>query len=151
MNDQNLSPLAMASRELVFKLAKGAHPDEVETGCRELIRLNTNGLGSADTQVVEVASEIVRGVLAGVFLLRSPAIAAMTRGMSESGKEGTEGDAERLSIAERSCRDVRDSHDASGSDYRSALAGAAQGARMSPDELAERIERSSPAKKRKRR
>lgn len=149
MNDQNLSPLAMASRELVFRLAKGAHPDEVESGCRELIRTNTNGLGSEDTQVVEVASEIVRGVLAGVFWLRSPAISAMTRGMSESGKEGTEGDAERLSIAERSCRDVRDSHDASGSDYQSALEGAAPAARMTADELGARIERDSPTKKRK--
>lgn len=144
MNDKSLSPLAMASRELVFKLAQGAHPDDVEDGCRELIRLNTNGFGSADTRVVDVASEIVRGVLSGVFLLRSPAIVAMTRGVSASALDGAEGDAERLSIAERTCRDVRDSHDASGSDYQSALEGAATAAGMTADELGARIERDTP-------
>jgi len=131
MDDRGLSILAIASRDLVFRLSSGATPGEVESGCRELLVNNTNGLGSVDTRVVDVASEIVRGVLTGVALLRSPAIAAATHGVCETGKSGAAGDAERLSI----CRDVRNSDNASNADYRSVLEGAASAARMSPDDL----------------
>jgi len=141
MDIRNLSPLAVASRDLVFQLANGADPASVEAGCRELLTQNTNGLGSFDTKVVEVASEIVRGVLSGVELLRSPAIAAATRGVSDTGKPGEEGDAERLSISERTCRDVRDSDEASRSDYASALEGAARAAKMTSAELRTRVDR----------
>ncbi len=148
MGDQNLSPLAIASRDLVMKLSAGTSPAEVEAGCRELLTLNTNGLGSADTLVVQVAGEILRGVLHGVNMLRSPAVSAATRGVCETGPPGEAGDAERLDIAEQTCRDVRDSKDASYSDYRSALDGAAPAARMSADELHERISRSLPKPRR---
>jgi len=134
-----LSPLASASRELVFKLSQGADPSEIEAGCRELLTKNTNGLGTVDTRVVEVASEILRGVLSGAVMLRSPAIEAATRGLSKTGPEGEAGDAERLSISKRTCRDVRDSDNASGSDYTSALEGAAPAAQMTAAELRLRI------------
>ncbi|TVQ76897.1 MAG: hypothetical protein EA380_07915 [Phycisphaeraceae bacterium] len=148
MTKRDLSPLATASRDLVFQLAKGAHPDEVEAGCRDLLTNNTNGLGTVDTRVVEVASEIVRGVLSGVAMLRSPAITAATRGVSDTGKDGDAGDAERLDISERVSRDVRDSHDASRSDYTSALEGAAPAARMTTDELRTRVDEMPPRKNR---
>ncbi len=135
-----LSPLATASRELVIGLAKGADPAQVEAGCRELLRVNTNGYGSTDTRVVDVASEIVKGVLSGVVMLRSPAITAATRGVSDTGRAGDAGDAERLSISERTCRDVRDNDNASPTDYSSALEGAAPAARMTPDQLRKRID-----------
>jgi hypothetical protein len=77
----------------------------------------------------------VRGVLTGVTILRSPAIAAAARGVCETGASGDAGDAERLSISERICRDLRNSDDASNTDYRSALEGAASAARMSADEF----------------
>jgi hypothetical protein len=141
MDIRNLSPLAVASRDLVIQLAKGADQASVEAGCRELLTQNTNGHGSIDTKVVEVASEIVRGVLSGVVLLRNPAIAAATRGVSDTGVPGEEGDAERLSISERTCRDVRDSDDASRSDYASALEGAAPAAKMTTAELRTRVDR----------
>lgn len=144
MHQGNLSPLAIASRELLLRLSKGAAPADIEAGCRELLTQNTNGLGSVDTKVVEVASEIVRGVLSGAAMLRSPSIVAATKGVSESGASGAAGDAERLSISERTCRDVRDNDHASSTDYRSALEGAAPAAKMSPDQLAERIEHDSP-------
>jgi hypothetical protein len=143
MANHNLSPLATASRDLVFRLSRGADPIEVEAGCHELLTKNTNGLGSIDTRVVEVASEILRGVLSGAVLLRSPAIEAATRGLSNTGPEGAAGDAERLSISERTCRDVRDSEDASGSDYTSALEGAAPAANMTAAELRLRIDEDS--------
>lgn len=135
MKDKDLSPIASASRDLVVRLAEGADPSDVESGCRELLVNNTNGLGSIDTRVVDVASEIVRGVLSGIFFLKSPMVAAATRGVSETGKPGKEGDAERLSISERTCRDVLDNDHASRSDYQSALRGAAPAAKMSTDEL----------------
>lgn len=144
MSEGNLSPLAIASRDLLLRLSVGAAPADIEAGCRELLTQNTNGLGSIDTKVVEVASEIVRGVLAGAAMLRSPSIVAAARGVSESGAPGEAGDAERLSISQRACRDVRDSDHASKSDYRSALEGAAPAAKMTPDQLAERIEHDSP-------
>jgi hypothetical protein len=65
MDHRSLSPLATASRDLVVRLSDGADPSEIERGCRELLTQNTNGMGSVDTRVVDVASEIVRGVLAG--------------------------------------------------------------------------------------
>lgn len=138
----NLSPLAMASRNLVIELSKGADPASVEAGCRELLTQNTNGLGSADTKVVEVASEIVRGVLSGAVTLRSPAFIAAARGISQTGPEGQAGDAERLDISERTCREVRDSDYASPSDYAASLVGAAPAAHMSPDELRELVDRT---------
>lgn len=141
MDIHNLSPLAVASRALVIKLASGADPQSVEAGCRELLRQNTNGLGSVDTRVVDVASEIVRGVLSGVVVLRSAAISAATRGVSETGEAGVAGDAERLSISERVSRDVRDSEDASRSDFAWALEGAAPAAKMSSAELRLRVDR----------
>ena len=144
MHEGNLSPLAIASRDLLLRLSSGAAPADIEAGCRELLTQNTNGLGSIDTKVVEVASEIVRGVLSGAVLLRTPSIAAATRGVSETGESGAAGDAERLSISQRTCRDVRDNDHASRTDYRSALEGAAPAAKMSPDELADRIEHDSP-------
>lgn len=144
LDHQDLSPLAIASRNLIVRLSEGADPSDIEAGCRELLTQNTNGLGSVDTKVVEVASEIVRGVLSGVVILRSPAITAATRGVSESGLAGDAGNAERLSISVRTCRDVRDSDHASRSDYSSALEGAAPAAHMTPDELRERIELSTP-------
>ncbi len=144
MANHNLSPLAIASRDLVVRLSDGAHPADIEAGCRELLRENTNGLGSIDTQMVDVASEIVRGVLSGIVLLRSPTISAATRGVSDSGTSGEAGDAYRLSVSERTCRDVRDSDDASPSDYNAALDGAAPAARMSSEELRKRIDSNSP-------
>ena len=149
MNYMNLSPLASASRDLVFQLAKGAHPEDVEAGCRDLLTTNTNGLSTADTRAVDVASEIVRGVLAGVVMLRSPGIMAATRGVSDTGPEGPTGDAERLSISERTCRDVRDSHDASSTDFSSALEGAAPAARMTADELRDYVNKTPPDVNRK--
>jgi hypothetical protein len=116
MAGHDLSLLAIASRDLVVRLSVGATSEEVESGCRELL---------LDTRVVDVASEIVRGVLTGVTILRSPAIAAAARGVCETGASGAAGDAERLSISERICCDVRNSDDASNTDYRSALEGAA--------------------------
>jgi len=148
MDTRNLSPLAMASRDLVVQLSNGADPEVVEAGCRELLAQNTNGLGSADTKVVEVASEIVRGVLSGALLLRSPAIEAATRGVSSGGKPGEAGDAERLSISERACRDVRDSDDASRSDYDAALEGAAPAAQMTPAQLRSHVDTRSPREER---
>ncbi len=139
VKDSNLSPIATASRDLVIRLSEGADPEEVESACRELLVNNTNGLGSVDTRVVEVASEVVRGVLNGINYLRSPMISAATRGVSETGKPGEEGDAERLSISERTCRDVLNNEHASQSDYRSALAGAAPAAKMTPQELDELV------------
>jgi hypothetical protein len=144
MDDRGLSLLAIASRDLVVRLSVGATPEQVEAGCRELLLKNTNGLGSVDTRVVDVASEIVRGVLTGVTILRSPAIAAATRGVCETGAPGEVGDAERLSISERICRDVRNSNDASNTDYHSALEGAASAARMSADEFRAHMARSPP-------
>jgi hypothetical protein len=144
MEDRGLSLLAIASRDLVVRLSVGATPGEVEAGCRELLIQNTNGLGSVDTRVVDVASEIVRGVLTGVTILRSPAIAAATRGVCGTGASGDAGDAERLSISERICRDVRSSDDASSTDYSSAIEGAASAARMSVDELRAHMARSHP-------
>jgi hypothetical protein len=135
MSKSNLSPLATASKDLVVRLSEGADPEEIEAGCRELFTQNTNGLGSVDTRVVDVASEIVRGVLRGAVILRSSTIEAATRGVSESGPDGPDGDADRFSISERTCRDVQDSSDASATDYSSALKGAASAANMSPDEL----------------
>ena len=143
MNDQTLSPLATASRDLVLRLAIGADPADVEAGCRELLTENTNGLGRVDTRVVDVASQILLGVLSGATLLRSPAIFAATRGVSDTGAPGDAGDAERLSISERLCRDVRDSAEASRSDYRSVLEGAAPAARMTAEQLRERIDGAS--------
>ncbi len=139
---ENLSPLATASRNLVIELSKGADPASVEAGCRELLTQNTNGLGSADTKVVEVASEIVRGVLSGAVMLRSPAFIAAARGMTQTGPLGEAGDAERLDISERTCREVRDSDYASPSDYSATLVGAAPAAQMSPDELRELVDRT---------
>lgn len=144
MDDRSLSLLATASRDLVIRLSTGATPAEIEAGCHELLTQNTNGLGSVDTRVVDVASEIVRGVLSGVTIIRAPAIAAATRGVSQTGAAGVAGDAERLSISERTCRDVRDSDQASKSDYHSALQGAAPAARMSVDELEAHIASSRP-------
>ncbi len=144
MDDRDLSLLAIASRDLVVRLSVGATSEEVESGCRELLLKNTNGLGSVDTRVVDVASEIVRGVLTGVTILRSPAIAAAARGVCETGASGAAGDAERLSISERICCDVRNSDDASNTDYRSALEGAASAARMSADELQAHMARPAP-------
>jgi hypothetical protein len=144
MDNRGLSLLALASRDLVVRLSVGATPEQVESGCRELLVKNTNGLGSVDTRIVDVASEIVRGVLTGVAILRSPAIAAATRGVCETGAAGDTGDAERLDISERICRDVRNSADASKGDYRSALEGAASAARMSADELEAHMDRSDP-------
>lgn len=139
---EQLSPLAMASRNLVIELSKGADPAVVEAGCYDLLTKNTNGLGSADTKVVEVASEIVRGVLSGAVRLRSPAFIAAARGMSRTGILGQAGDAQRLDISERTCREVRDSHFASPSDYTAALAGAAPAARLSVDELRTLVDRT---------
>lgn len=144
MNNASLSPLATASRDLVMKLARGAETADVEAGCRDLLTNNTNGLGSFDTRMVDVASEIVRGVLAGVAMLRSPGISAATRGMSDTGPCGPSGDADRLSISERACREVRDSPDASGSDFASALEGAAPAARMTAGELRDYVNRTPP-------
>lgn len=135
MSKSNLSPLAIASKDLVVRLSEGADPDEIEAGCRDLLTQNTNGLGSVDTRIVDVASEIVRGVLRGAVIVRSSTIEAATRGVSESGPDGPDGDADRFSISERTCRDVRASSDASATDYTSALRGAASAANMSPDEL----------------
>lgn len=146
-DDSKLSPLAVASRDMVCKLSSGANPEEVEAGCRELLTHNTNGLGSADTRVVEVASEILRGVLLGVVMLRSAAITAAARGLSETGLGGEDGDAVRLSISERTCRDVRDSDHASRSDYCSALEGAAPAARMTASQLRARVDKIPPGKK----
>ena len=142
-----LSPLATASRELVLQLATGATPEQVEVGCRELLTQNTNGFGSTDTKVVDVASEIVRGVLSGVEHLRAPAIVAAARGVSMTGKDGVAGDAERLDISERTCRDVRDNDHASATDYQSALEGAAPAAGMTPEQLRARITKNSPVVK----
>ena len=138
----DLSPLAIASRTLVIELAKGADPERVEAGCRDLLTRNTNGLGSADTAVVQVAAEVIRGVLSGVLELRSPSIAAATRGVSQTGPRGPSGDADRLDISERACREVRDSRDASASDYTAALEGAAPAALMTADELRDRVDRT---------
>lgn len=147
MENLSLSPLATASRDLVIQLAKGAHPADVEAGCRDLLTNNTNGLGNVDTRMVDVASEIVRGVLAGVVMLRSPGISAATRGVSDTGPPGPSGDAARLSISERACREVRDSPDASGSDFNSALEGAAPAALMTTGELRDYVNRTPPAGK----
>jgi hypothetical protein len=144
MEHRSLSPLATASRDLVVKLSEGADPSEIEAGCRELLTQNTNGMGSVDTRVVDVAGEIVRGVLAGVVYMRSPAIEAAARGVSGTGPEGPAGDADRLRISERIVRDIRDSHHASGSDYSSALQGAAAAARMTPGELRARVDGFEP-------
>lgn len=144
LNNISLSPLATASRDLVINLANGAHPDDVEAGCRDLLTNNTNGLGSIDTRMVDVASEIVRGVLAGVVMLRSPGIIAAARGLSDTGPDGASGDADRLSISERTCREVRDSPDASDTDFKSALEGAALAARMTTDELRDYVNRTPP-------
>jgi len=135
MENLNLSPLAAASHDLVYRLAQGADPMVVEAGCRELLTKNTNGFGTKDTNVIEVASEIMRGVLSAAVMLRSPAIAAAARGVSDTGDEGEVGDVERRSISERACRHIRDSHDASHSDFKSALNGAAHAAKMTPTEL----------------
>ncbi len=143
-SSKGLSPLAAASHELVLQLSTGADPASIEAGCRELLTKNTNGLGSADTQVVEVAGEIVRGVLSGAVALRTSGIAASARGLSDTGPQGETGDAERLSISERACRDVRDSDNASRSDYAAALEGAAEAARMTPDELRARVDAIPP-------
>lgn len=150
VDNLRLSPLAIASRDLVVQLSAGAEPAEIEAGCRDLLTENTNGLGSIDTRFVEVASEIVRGVLTAVTLMRSPAIAAATRGVCETGKPGETGDAERLNVSERICRDVRDSDDASPKDYRSALEGASPAARMSADALDDRISRAASTPRRHR-
>jgi hypothetical protein len=147
MVNENLSPLATASRDLVVQLSKGAHPGDIETGCRELLTKNTNGLGSVDTRVVEVASEIVSGILSGAVMLRSETVSSATRGVSDTGPEGVIGDAERLDISERACLDVRDSHSASGSDYDAALKGAAPAARMTADQLRSRVDQMPPRKK----
>lgn len=147
METRSLSPLAKASHDLVLKLAAGGDPATIEAGCRELLTQNTNGRVSADTRVVEVASEIVRGVLAGAVRLRSPSITAATKGISETGPEGEEGDAERLDISERACRDVRDSYHASASDYTSALEGAAPAAKMDTNQLRERVDAMPPGRK----
>jgi hypothetical protein len=148
MEHRSLSPLATASRDLVVKLSEGADPQEIESGCRELLTQNTNGMGSVDTRVVDVAGEIVRGVLAGVVHMRTPSIEAATRGVSDTGPEGPAGDADRLLISTRIARDVRDSDHASGSDYRSALKGAAEAARMTPDELRLHVDESDPRRPR---
>ena len=150
VDNLRLSPLAIASRDLVVQLSAGAEPAEIEAGCRELLTENTNGLGSIDTRFVEVASEIIRGVLTAVTLMRSPAIAAATRGVCETGESGEAGDAERLKISERICRDVRNSDDASKADYRSALEGASPAARMSTDALDDRISRAASTPRRHR-
>lgn len=142
MATYDLSPLAAASRDLVVKLAAGADPAEVEAGCRDLLTKNTNGLGRVDTRVVDVASEIVRGVLSGVVAIRSPAISAATRAVSNTGDPGEAGDAERLEISERTCTDIRESRDASRSDYRAALEGAAPAAQMTPEQLHQRIKKT---------
>lgn len=144
MDNQGLSPLAAASRDLIVQLSTGADPRDIEAGCHELLTQNTNGLGSVDTRVVDVAREIVRGVLSGAVILRSPFIAAATRGVSKSGKPGSSGDAERLNISERACREVRDSAHASPSDYSSALEGAAPAAHMTADQLRTHIEVTNP-------
>ncbi len=150
MKHEDLSPLATASRNLIVKLSEGADPKDIEAGCRELLTQNTNGLGPIGARVVDVASEIVRGVLSGVMVLRSPAIEAATRGVSDSGEAGEGGHAERLSISEQTCRDVRDSDHASRSDYTSALEGAAPSVGLTADELRERIELNNPDKSRRR-
>lgn len=74
-------------------------------------------------------------------MTRSSSIEAATRGVSKSGPQGAKGDAERLSISEETCRNVRNSDDASVTDYNSALKGAAPAARMSPEELRSRVAR----------
>jgi len=150
VNDDQLSPLALASRDLVLRLSTGAAPPDIEAACRELLTQNTNGLGSVDTQVVEVASEILRGVLCGVTTVRSPTITAATRGVCNTGTPGPAGYAERLGISERACRAIRDSDDASYSDYRSALEGAAPAARMTADELDTRLSETPPDTHRRR-
>ncbi len=144
MDMNNLSPLAAASRDLVISLSKGADPAEIEAGCRDLLIQNTNGQGSIDTRVLDVASEVLRGVLKGAFILRSASITAATRGVAETGPPGASGDADRLKISEQTCRLVRDNENASRADYTSALRGAANAAMMTPDELRARIETNSP-------
>jgi hypothetical protein len=140
MEFRNLSPLAAASHKLVVRLSEGVEPSEVEEGCRELLTQNTNGLGSVDTRVVDVASEIVRGVISGVVCLRSPMISAAMRGVSDTGPAGEDGDAERLSISERTCREVRDCNGTSSTDYDAALKGAAPAAKLTVEQLRLRIE-----------
>ncbi|TVQ29802.1 MAG: hypothetical protein EA376_14720 [Phycisphaeraceae bacterium] len=135
INPLGLSPLAAASHDLIVRLSKALHPENVETGCRQLQTQNTNGLSTNDTRPVDVAAEIIRGVLSGVVVIRNPGIFAAVRGLCETGPAGESGDAERLGICERTCRDVRDSDHASRSDYSSALDGAARAARMTSDEL----------------
>ena len=144
MDTNNLSPLAAASRDLVIRLFHGANPAEIEAGCRDLLILNTNGDASPDTRVVDVANEVIRGVLKGAMIHRSESITAATRGVAETGPEGVQGDADRLEISERTCLLVRDSENASRSDYSSALKGAANAALMTSDQLRARIEKNSP-------
>lgn len=144
MDNKGLSPLAVASRDLVIGLSGSADPALVEAGCRDLLIKNINGFGSADTRVADVASEIVRGVLKAASHLRSSTITAAARGVSDRGASGPVGDAERLSICERACRDVRDSADASDSDYVSALDGAAKAALMSAQELRAHLSKAPP-------
>ncbi|MCC5823166.1 MAG: hypothetical protein LAT64_09815 [Phycisphaerales bacterium] len=144
MDMNNLSPLAAASRDLVYGLSRGADPALVEAGCRDLLIQNTNGEGGHDTRAVDVAGEVIRGVLRGAVMLRTSCISAAIRGVAESGVEGAAGDAQRLSISKRTCRTVRDSTNASKTDYDTALEGAAIGARMTADELREQIEIDTP-------
>jgi hypothetical protein len=131
-----LSPLAIASRELVIRFCAGAAPEVVEVGCRELLLTNTSGLELSDSRVGEVAYEIIRGIVSGAAAVRDSAIAAATRGVCDPGGPG---DTARLRISEQACLAVRDSEHATASDYRSALRGAATAARISADELHDRI------------
>lgn len=142
MTPSNLSPLAAASRQLVLHLARGADPAYVESACNELITRNTNGFGSMDIEVAEVAVEVMRGALMGVLDLRSPSISAAARGVSQSGPRGAQGDADRLDVSERACREVRDSEHASASDYTTALEGAAPGVNLTADQLRARVDRT---------
>lgn len=142
MSLPNLSPLAIAARQLVLHMANGADPAHVEAACNELLTKNTNGFGSIDIEVAQVAVEVMRGALMGVVELRSPSISAASRGVSQTGPKGPEGDAGRLAISERACREVRDSEHASASDYTSALEGAAPMVHMTANQLRARVDRT---------
>lgn len=138
----NLSPLASASRQLVLHMARGADAAYVESACQQLITKNTNGLGSLDVEVARVAVEVMKGALMGVLELRTPTISAAARGVSQAGPQGPKGDADRLLISERACREVRDSDDASPADYTSALEGAAPAVHLTASQLRALVDRT---------
>lgn len=139
MNSMALSPMAMASHNLILEHGRGSDTTIIESSCRELLVCNTNGLGSKDTRAEDVAGEILRGVLAAFAQMRSPMISAATRGVCEAGPLGDEGDADRLRNSEAACRTARDSSNASRSDFASALDGAANAACMTAEELRTRV------------